>query len=132
TNVGGNWQVIIPANQASATVSLNPTTDNVVETNETAILTVLAGSGYTIGSSPSATGTINNDDSATLTLSGGGSANEGNAGNTIRTSTATWSNPVQGGFQVAYATNDGAATTANNDYVDNDGTLTFAGTSNEI
>lgn len=130
TFVNNHWEVVIPANQSSATVTLNPTPDNVVEPNETAILTVLAGSGYTIGSSASATGTINNDDSATLTLSGGGSANEGNAGNTIRTFTATLSNPVQGGFQVPHTTNDGTAT-ANSDYVDNDGTLTFAGTSNE-
>ena len=32
---------------------------------------------------------------------------------------------------MAYTTNDGTATAANNDYVDNDGSLTFAGTSGE-
>ena len=38
------------------------------------------------------------------------------------------SNPVQGGIQIHYTTNDGTATLADGDYVDNDGILEFAGT----
>ncbi|MBL0009809.1 MAG: hypothetical protein IPP25_22230 [Saprospiraceae bacterium] len=57
---------------------------------------------------------------------------EGNSGNTPFIFNATLNNPVQGGFMVAYTTNDGTATLANNDYTDNDGTLTFAGTAGEI
>lgn len=67
-----------------------------------------------------------------VTLSGGGSANEGNTGTTSRVFTATLNNPVQGGFTLPYTTNDGTATTADNDYVDNDGPApSFAGTMGE-
>ncbi|MBK9983805.1 MAG: T9SS type A sorting domain-containing protein, partial [Saprospiraceae bacterium] len=93
--------------------------------------------------------TILNDDTVNLTLSGGGSANEGNSGTNPRVFNVTLSagvqsglvdpnghprgtiQAVQGGFTVAYFTNDGTATTADNDYVDNDGTLTFNGDANE-
>ncbi|MEK7415016.1 MAG: GEVED domain-containing protein, partial [Planctomycetota bacterium] len=40
--------------------------------------------------------------------------------------------PVQGGFTLAYTTDDGTATTADNDYVDSDNSLTFSGTMGEI
>ncbi|MCC7505904.1 MAG: T9SS type A sorting domain-containing protein, partial [Saprospiraceae bacterium] len=108
--------------------------DNKVEANEVynvAIGTLNAsGRNVTLGTS-TGTGTINNDDSAVVTLSGGGSINEGNTGTTPFVFTATLNNPVQGGFTLPYTTNDGLATTANNDYQDNDGTLTFAGTAGE-
>lgn len=48
---------------ATTTVTVNPTTDATIESDETVILTVATGSGYTVGSPSSATGTINNDDS---------------------------------------------------------------------
>jgi hypothetical protein len=109
--------------------------DNKVEANElynVAIGTLNAsGRNVTLGTS-TGTGTINNDDSAVVTLSGGGAANEGNSGTTSRVFTATLNNPVQGGFTLPYTTNDGTATTADNDYVDNDGpALSFAGTMGE-
>ncbi len=88
---------------------------------------VFAGGGTTLAN----TVTLTNDDNATVTFTGGSSANEGNSGTNNRTFTATLDNPVQGGFTVAYTTNNGTATTADNDYVDNDGTLTFTGTANE-
>ena len=40
-------------------------------------------------------------------------------------------NDVQGGLDLAYTTNDGTATTADGDYVDNDASLAFAGTASE-
>ncbi|MBI2481032.1 MAG: hypothetical protein HYV60_21075 [Planctomycetia bacterium] len=43
----------------------------------------------------------------------------------------TLSNPVQGGFRIGYATNDGTATVADADYADNDGSLAFNGSANE-
>lgn len=54
--------VTIPIGSSTATVNLNPTADSAVETDETAILTVTTGSGYTVGSPAAATGTITNDD----------------------------------------------------------------------
>lgn len=60
----------IPAGQSSATVTLVPVDDRQVEGDETVVLTVAAGSGYGIAGSP-ATGTITDNDTATIALSGG-------------------------------------------------------------
>jgi hypothetical protein len=127
--------VTFPAGStASQTVNVAITNDNKVEANEGYDVSIgslnAAGRNVTLAAS-SRTGTINNDDAAVVTLSGGGSANEGNTGTTPRTFMATLNNPVQGGFSIAYTTNDGTATTANNDYADNDGTLNFDGTMGE-
>lgn len=55
--------VVIAAGSASATVVITPVDDAVDEANETVILTLAPGAGYTIGSSNSATVTIaDNDD----------------------------------------------------------------------
>jgi hypothetical protein len=104
--------------------------DVTLEDNETFFvnLTNVVGAGV---ADAQGIGTINNDDSATLTLSGGIAQNESNAGTVSYAFTATLSSAVQGGFQVAYTTDNGTANTADNDYVDNDGTLTFTGTSGE-
>ena len=125
--------VTIPAGNNSATVTVNPFVDTVVEANETVTLTVAAGVGYVATPASSiATSTIANDDSATLTLSSVSATNpEGDSGTTAFTFNVTLNHAVQGGLTVAYTTNDGTATAANNDYVDNDGSLTFAGTSGE-
>ncbi|WP_164489993.1 Calx-beta domain-containing protein [Runella sp. SP2] len=103
--------------------------DIVVENNETVVITLSNPINGAI-STGTGTGTINNDDAATLTLSGGVAKNEGNSGNTAYTFTATLSAPVQGGFQVAYTTGNGTATVGT-DYTDNDGSLTFTGTAGE-
>lgn len=58
--------VTIGAGQTTATVSINPIDDSDVEPNETIILSVTDGSNYDLGSPSSATGTILNDDVATV------------------------------------------------------------------
>ena len=65
---GGVATVTIPSGATSATVTINPTADATVEANETVILTVAAGSGYTVGAPASATGTILNDDVPTASI----------------------------------------------------------------
>jgi hypothetical protein len=68
-------------------VTLNPIDDLVVEGNETAILTLLTGSNYTLGASTSATVTITDNDSngtnagETLTGDSGNNALNGLGGN---------------------------------------------------
>lgn len=59
---GSVTSVVIPSGALSATVTINPSADSVIESNETVILTVAAGAGYTVGAPASATGTITNDD----------------------------------------------------------------------
>lgn len=65
---GAVASVIIPANAASATITIDPVTDAAIEANETVILTVASGSGYTVGAPASATGTIANDDLPTASI----------------------------------------------------------------
>ncbi|MBK8424512.1 MAG: hypothetical protein IPL27_00445 [Lewinellaceae bacterium] len=50
------------AGSATATVTLDPVTDMIVELDETAILTVTSGAGYNVAMPSAATGTITNDD----------------------------------------------------------------------
>lgn len=111
---------------ASVTVLVNH--DNTVEANETFTVTLSDPSGRIILTDAIGLGTINNDDNAVVTLSGSNTLPEGSA----FTFSATLNNPVQGGFSVAYSTNNGSATLADADYSDNDGALSFAGTAGEI
>ena len=71
--------------------------------------------------------TIVNDDMAMLTILDE-QVNE--AAGTV-TLTVAVDNAVQGGFTVGYSTTDGTATTADNDYDDTTGTVTFDGTAGE-
>jgi outer membrane autotransporter protein len=66
---GGVAAVSIPAGATTAIVTINPTADTTVEANETVILTVAAGTGYTVGAPASATGTILNDDVPSASIS---------------------------------------------------------------
>src|SRR5206468_2428704 len=71
-------------------------------------------------------GTIVNDDAQpTITISNV-AANEGNGGTTPFTFTVSLSNASYQTVTVQYATADGTATTADNDYVAASGTVTFA------
>ncbi len=54
--------IVIGANETTATVTVDPTADTTVEADETVILTVTAGAGYTVGTPSASTGTIQNDD----------------------------------------------------------------------
>jgi hypothetical protein len=67
---GGVATVVIPANATTATFPIDPSVDGDVEPNETVILTVAAGAGYTVAAAPnnSATGTILNDDVPAVTI----------------------------------------------------------------
>lgn len=76
--------------------------------------------------------TNRDDDSAALTLSSvTGTANEGSSGTVEYVFEVSLSGSVEGGFHIAYTTDDDTATTADGDYVDNDGSLVFVGTSGE-
>lgn len=59
---GGVASVTIPSGATTASISIAPVPDTAVEPNETVTLTVASGSGYTVGTPSSATGTIVNDD----------------------------------------------------------------------
>ncbi|MCZ8359351.1 MAG: hypothetical protein O9350_16260, partial [Microcystis sp. LE19-388.1G] len=62
TRTGTTNTVTFAAGSSTATVTVDPTADTTVEPNETVILTLAAGTGYTIGTSGAVAGTITNDD----------------------------------------------------------------------
>jgi len=62
TRTGTTNTVTFAANSSTATVTVDPTADTTVESDETVILTLAAGTGYTVGTPNAVTGTINNDD----------------------------------------------------------------------
>ncbi|MDA1013124.1 MAG: hypothetical protein O3A00_01585, partial [Planctomycetota bacterium] len=76
-------------------------------------------------------GTIENDDTSSISLSSVTQQEGTNGATTDFTFDVTLTNAVQGGFELGYTTNDHTAK-AGSDYEDNDGTLTFAGTANEM
>ncbi|MFC6189302.1 putative Ig domain-containing protein [Pseudoxanthomonas mexicana] len=108
--------LVIPAGNTTGTITVNPTADATIEANETVILTLNAGAGYTVGVPNSATGTILNDDLPNLAINDV-TANEGNAGITNFTFTVSLSAPAgPGGATFDIATANGSAT-AGVDYV---------------
>lgn len=110
--------LVIPAGNTTGTITVNPTADATIEANETVILTLNAGAGYTVGVPNSATGTILNDDLPNLVINDV-TANEGNAGTTNFTFTVSLSAPAgPGGVTFDIATANGSAT-AGVDYVTN-------------
>jgi hypothetical protein len=106
--------------------------DTIVEADETFTVTLSDPSPGAFLLDPSGLGTIVNDDTATVTLSAvAASGPEGDAGTSPRTFAVTLDAAVQGGFSLAYTTDDATATVADNDYLDAAGFLLFAGTAAE-
>src|SRR6185295_19213267 len=66
--------VTIPAGAASATVTVTPVDDSLLEPAETVILTATAGAGYTVGSPSSGTVTITDNDTPVVTIAATDSA----------------------------------------------------------
>ena len=91
---GGVATIVIPAGATTATFPIDPSVDGTVETDETVIMTVAAGTGYTVGAPSSATGTLLNDDvpSATISVAPAAVAEDG-APNLVYTVTLNQANP---------------------------------------
>jgi Ca2+-binding RTX toxin-like protein len=114
--------VTFAANSATATVTVDPTADTTVESDETVILTLASGTGYTVGTPTAVTGTINNDDFSQLSINDI-TVVEGKDNHAILTVTVDNPNPQQ--ITVNYTTAPIDAT-ANVDYTSQTGTLTIA------
>ncbi len=125
-----NGQVTIPSGSNTSSILIAPTDDTVVELDETVIITVTAGTNYNAGSPSQATGTIINDDQATIDLVGESRA-EGDSGGTKYTFTATLDSAVDVGVTVDYATVDDTATVADSDYITQTGSISFLGNAGE-
>ena len=114
------------------TISVPVIGDTTLEANETfsVNLGTPSNTAVTLADS-SGTGTINNDDSASIAINDV-SVTEGNAGSTNATFTVTLSGSVQGGFSVPVSSQSGTATPGS-DYTSLPGgqNLNFAGTAGE-
>ena len=117
--------VIFAANSATVTVIVDPTADTIVESNETVILTLATGTGYTVGTPNAATGTITDDDtSVTSQLSINDiTVVEGKDNHAILTVTVDNPNPQPITFNYTTAPINA---TANVDYTSKTGTITIA------
>ncbi|EAZ90656.1 beta strand repeat-containing protein [Crocosphaera chwakensis] len=111
------------------TITVNVNGDTEVELNETFFVNLSNASGATIADGQG-TGTIVNDDSASLSISDV-TLVEGNNGTQLFTFTVTLDEAVDTGFTVDYATANGTASTVDNDYTATSGTLNFTGNAGE-
>ncbi|MCM0590284.1 MAG: SBBP repeat-containing protein [Gloeotrichia echinulata DEX184] len=122
--------VTFAAGATTATVTIDPTADTTVESDETVGLTLAAGTGYSIGTSGAVTGNITNDDTQiTLAVTASSVAEDG-SDNLIYTFTrqGQTTDPLTVNFNVA------GTATVENDYTQTgatsftatNGTVTFA------
>ena len=127
---GATGTVSFAAGSLTATVTVDPTADNTVEPDETVILTVTAGTGYSIGAPSTATGTITNDDTNVTVAVSPSSVAEDGATNLVYTFTRT--GVISGALTVNFSV--GGTATFNTDYTQSGaasftpptGTVTFA------
>ena len=128
TDYTENTTVLTFAGTAGETQSFTVATteDTTVETDETfTVGLTVSGTQATYTASDTATGTINDDDSAAVTVADV-SAAEGDS----MTFTVTLDKAVAGGLKVTPSFTDGTATKGT-DYTENTSALTFAGTAGE-
>jgi cyclophilin family peptidyl-prolyl cis-trans isomerase len=116
--------ITFAAGASTATLTIDPTADTMVESNETVALTLATGTGYTIGTTTAVTGTIVNDDVPVINLSANQTIVEGNTNPQNVTYTVTLSRSDTRVITVNYTTVNGTAT-AGSDYTTTTGTLTF-------
>ncbi|MEC4983930.1 MAG: Calx-beta domain-containing protein, partial [Oscillatoria sp. PMC 1076.18] len=110
------------------TVEVNGDTDFEPDETFTVSLDSITGNATVDPSADDSVATIvNDDDQPVISITPATiSQNEGNTGTTTYTFEVTLSAPASQAVTVNYSTNDGTATVGNNDYVDNDGSITFA------
>jgi hypothetical protein len=113
--------------QASATVSVPIVNDSVPEPSKTVNLTLSDPTGGAIlDSQTTASLTILDDDGTPSLFVGDAKVTEGDSGTTLLNFPVTLNPSSAETVAVQYATSDGTATTADNDYVAQSNTLTFA------
>ncbi|WP_421928847.1 putative Ig domain-containing protein [Neoaquamicrobium sediminum] len=112
---GATLTVLIPSGSTSGIVVIDSFADPIAEADETVIISIQSGSGYTVGAPSSATGTILNDDFGVLTINNV-TIPEEDSGTQAISFTISLSQPAgPGGVTFDIATADGTAT-AGEDY----------------
>lgn len=122
--------VVFGAGQSTATVTIDPSADLTVESDETVVLTVSSGTGYNVGSPASATGTITNDDTDVSVAVSPGSVAEDGATNLVYTfsRTGVTSGALTVNFSVGGTANFGVSP---NDYTET-GATTFTSSAGSV
>ncbi|MDE0319961.1 MAG: hypothetical protein OXI97_08760, partial [Acidimicrobiaceae bacterium] len=80
---GNDKSVVVKSGATSAVFTVPTTGDSVDEAVGAITVTVLAGDGYMVRGTPSASVTVNDDDPTEVTLSGGGTATEADTSTTV-------------------------------------------------
>ncbi len=123
--------ITFAAGASTAIITVDPTADTIIESNETVVLRLATGTGYTIGTTTAITGSITNDDLPAITLAvAPGSVLEDGTTNLVYTFTRAGSTTTA--LTVKY--NVGGTATFNTDYTQTSaatftattGTITFA------
>lgn len=123
--VATSGTVTFAPGDTSATIHVPVVGDTLNEPDET-FFVMLSGAVNARISRVRATGTIQNDDPAPTLSIADAVITEGNSGTRLLTFTVTLSQASGQSVSVNFATSDGTATTANNDYQAASGSLTFA------
>jgi len=119
--------VTFGAGNSTATVTIDPTPDTTSESDETLILTVTSGTGYTVGGTSAATGTITNDDTSVSVAVAPSSVEEDSEPNLVYTFTRN--GVTSGSLTVNFSVSGTAA--FNTDYTQS-GAATFSSTSGSV
>ncbi len=114
----------VPPGASTATVTVPVVPDATDEDDETVGLTLSAPANATLGATPTATGTIADDDTATLRVTGAVVLEGGAGTTTVANARVELSTPSARDVSVAYATVDGTAT-APGDYTATSGRVTI-------
>nr|NCS59516.1 calx-beta domain protein [Microcystis aeruginosa G11-04] len=127
TRTGTTNTVTFAAGSSTATVTVDPTADTTVESDETVALTLATGTGYTVGTTTAVTGTITNDDTSVTLAVSPSSVNEDGTANLVYTFTR--SGVTTDALTVNYTI--GGTATLNTDYTrtGTTNTVTFAANS---
>jgi Ca2+-binding RTX toxin-like protein len=112
---------------ATAIVTIDPTADTTVETDETVALTLASGAGYSVGTTTAITGTINNDDTQVTLAVATSPVNEDGTANLVYTFTRT--GVTTNALTVNYGV--GGTATLGTDYAQT-GAATFAATAGTV
>jgi hypothetical protein len=120
---GTGKTITFAAGSATATLTIDPTADTLVEPDETVTLTLGTGTGYTVGTETAVSGIITNDDYFPSISINDITVVEGQSPNALLT--LSLSSPNNQAVTVNYTTTPFNAT-ANMDYTSQTGTLTIA------
>lgn len=110
-----NGTVTFLSGEGTKSVTVTPVGDSSLELDESVVLTITSGTGYSVGLTPSASGSILNDDKSVSITADALSHDEGDAGNTPFTFTVTRTGDTTGTDTVDYVVTGSATNGADGD-----------------